>query len=145
MTGRQRTTKRNDMGDNFSIEVAGVLSDIIFETNVEDSFYYIKDKSYIPMSIRCRLLKVKRNKQTLYLVYFYISVNETVFEACCLSLDKQHLILFSMENGQLIYQYTLKSLEINEVYRRSDNQIFKSSDNFDAIMPKLRVVIDAVF
>lgn len=81
------------MGDNFSIEVAGVLSDIIFETNVEDSFYYIKDKSYIPMSIRCRLLKVKRNKQPLYLVYFYISVNETVFEACCLSLDKQHLIL----------------------------------------------------
>lgn len=145
MTGRQRTTQRNDMGDNFSIEVAGVLSDIIFETNVEDSFYYIKDKSYIPMSIRCRLLKVKRNKQTLYLVYFYISVNEKEIETCCLSLDKQHLILFSMEEGQFIYQYTLKTLEINEVYRRSDNQIFKRSDNFDAIMPKLRVVIDAVF
>ena len=130
------------MSDNLAIKVAGVLSEIILEKNIENTFYYLKEKKYLPLSIECRLLKVKRNNQTLYVGYIYVIIEEIPLETCIISLDKQKFYSDILEDGQRLYNSALRLFELTDVYDISDGQQIRKVNGLNIIKPRLNEIIN---
>ncbi len=133
------------MSDKTTIEVAGVLSDIILENKVEDCFYYLKENQYIPLIVKCRMLKVKRYKQILFISYVYVVVKEVEFETFILSLDKKSFFSDILEDGQRLYNRCLRRFKITDIYRISNEGQFRIPNGFNTMLPGINEIITLKF
>lgn len=129
------------MSAKSTIKVAGVESDIITEKNVDNVYYYLEEGIYMPISIKCRMLKVKRNKQILFVSYTFIIIKGKEFPCFNIAFNKQELCSDISEWGQSDYNYALQAFDITEVYRMSDNQAFKMPNDFNTLMPTINEII----